>query len=323
VRWEEIVKKFIFRLKTFLKGNTTLRDAVRRVFAASYRSRRKKTMTYLKKRYGHIFEKYNSREDCAGGDAGSTETATGGEKYQVWVCWFQGEENMPAVVKMCYKSLLKNAGGHKVNLITFDNWREYVDIPDYIIEKHKKNIIHNIQFSDIIRVFLLSRHGGMWVDATQYVSGELPDLNGLPFWTPRWTDGNRKFASMLYLESVLFCRYPGNILACFLRDIFVDYWKNENKLIDYTLLSATIECAYNNISRIKDLIDAVRFTKRGCYDLYYCLNLPYDEGEYDSICGEVLFHKFTYKEEFKEYAKNGELTFYGRLLREYGSGTSG
>jgi hypothetical protein len=317
------MKKFIFRLKTFLKGNTALRDAVRRAFAASDRNRRKKTVAYLKKRYGHIFERYNGSEDCAAGAADSAQTATCGEKYPVWVCWFQGEENMPAVVKMCYKSLLKNAGGHKVNLITFDNYRNYADIPDYIIEKHKRGIIRNEQFSDIIRVFLLVKYGGLWVDATHYVSGELPSFDGLPFWTPKWNNGRGAFSSMPYLQSVLYCRNHDNILMRFLKDIFIEYWKNENKLIDYLLISAAIDCAYGNIARIKDLIDAVPFANRGCYDLYYCLNLPYDDGEYKSVCGEVLFHKFTYKEDFREYAKNGDITLYGRLLRECGGGSSG
>jgi hypothetical protein len=280
-------------------------------------------MAYLKKRYRHIFEKYGNREDCADGGAEPAQTAGGGEKYPVWVCWFQGEKNMPPLVKMCYASLLKNANGHKINFITLDNYSEYAALPDYIIEKHKKSVIRNEQLSDIIRVFLLAEHGGLWVDATHYVSGELPDFDGLFFWTPKWNNGRGDYASMSYLQSVLYCRRPGNILMCFLKDIFIDYWKNENKLIDYLLISASIDCAYGNIARVKDLIDAVPFAKRGCYDLYYCMNLPYDEGEYKSVCGEVLFHKLTYKENFKEYAKNGELTFYGRLIREHGRGAAG
>ncbi|MDR2693206.1 MAG: capsular polysaccharide synthesis protein [Chitinispirillales bacterium] len=313
------MNKFIFRLKTFLKGNTALRDAVRRVFAASDRNRRKKTMAYLKKRYGHIFEKYGNPAVPAESGANSAESTGGVEKYPVWFCWFQGEENMPPAVKICYASLLKNADGHKINFITFDNYREYAVLPDYIIEKHKENIIHNIQFSDIIRVFLLSRHGGLWVDATLYVSGGLPEFNGMPFWTPKWNNGCGGYASMLYFISLLYCRYPGNVLMCFLRDIFIDYWKNETKLIDYHLLSASIDCAYNNIAQVKGLIDAVSFAKRGCYDLYYRMNLQYDDGEYKSICEEIRFHKLTYKENFKEYTKNNELTFYGYLCREYGS----
>jgi hypothetical protein len=276
-------------------------------------------MAYLKKYYGYIFEKYNNRTDpiCVY-DGGPVKNAHSTEEYPVWVCWLQGEENMPLIVKMCYRSLLKNSNGHKINLITFDNYRTFVDIPDYIIEKHMKNIIHNIQLSDIIRVFLLSKYGGLWIDATYYVSGKLPTFDGLSFWTPKWNNGCKKgLASALYLESLLYCNYPNNILMCFLKDIFVDYWKNENKLIDYLLLSASIECAYNNIERIKNLIDAVPLEKRGYYDLYYLMNLHYNENEYESLCGDIRFHKLTYKENFKKYTKSGELTFYGHLWQEY------
>lgn len=310
------MNKHIIKLKTFLKGNTALRDAVRAVKAASGRNARKKTLAYLKKHYGDIIEKYNSAVDSV-----NAKTAFGGADYPVWVCWLQGEKNMPPIVKMCYRSLLKNAGGRKINLITFDNYRTFADIPDYIIEKHAKNIIHNTQLSDIIRVFLLCEHGGLWIDATHYVSGNLPAFGELPFWTPRWNNGCKKgWTSLSYMESLLYCGYTNNILMRFLKDIFVNYWKNEDKLIDYLLLSASIECAYNNIERIRNLIDAVPLEKRGYYDLYYSMNLPYNENEYKALCDAIRFHKLTYKENFKERAKAGELTFYGYLRQEYERG---
>jgi hypothetical protein len=321
---EGIMNKFIYRLKAFLKGNIALRDAVRKASVIFWKHTRRKTIAHIKKRYGDIIEKYNSSVDSIDthNEEDSAKTIRGGAGYQVWVCWLQGEENMPALVKMCYATLLKNADGHKINLITFDNYREFTDIPDYIIEKHKKNIIHNIQLSDIIRVFLLSKHGGLWIDATYYVSGKLPTFDGLSFWTPKWNGGREQHPSGLYLESLLYCRYPNNVLTCFLRDIFVNYWKNENKLIDYLLLSASIECAYNNIKQVKDLIDAIPLAKRGFYDLYYSTHLEYDENEYKSLCGEIQFHKLTYKEIFKEYTKGEKLTFYGHLWQEYKRGES-
>lgn len=317
------MNKFILPLKAFLKSNTALRDAVRKVSAIFWRNTRKRTMAYLKKHYRHIFEKYNNSADPAGVyDGEPVKNARSKEDYGVWVCWLQGEENMPPIVKMCYHSLLKNANGHKINLITFDNYRTFADIPDYIVEKHSQNIIHNTQLSDIIRVFLLSEYGGLWIDATHYVSGNLPSFGGLPFWTPKWNNSCKKvWDSVLYMESLLYCDYPNNILMCFLKDIFVDYWKNENKLIDYLLLSASIECAYKNIERIKNLIDAVPLEKRGYYDLYYRMNLQYNESEYTSLCGEIRFHKLTYKEFFKKYTKDGGLTFYGRLWQEYERGS--
>jgi len=313
------VNNFFMRFKTFLKGNTVLRDAGRTVFLIFGRGRRKRTIAYLRKRCGHII---NGCRTAAGRPCGDrAEIADSGSgNYRVWVCWLQGEENMPDLVKMCYASLLKNAGGRDVTLITFDNYTRFVDIPGYIVEKHGKGMIHNIQFSDIIRSFLLCAHGGLWIDATYYVSGGLPDFSGLEFYTPRWNRGSKKWPEMLYMESLLYCRRPQNALASFLRDIFTYYWKHENRLIDYLMLSASIECAYRDIPAVKSLMDAVPTAGQGAYDLYYSLNDPCDAAKYEALCGEIVFHKLTYKESFKKYTKDGKLTFYGRLWQEYERG---
>lgn len=36
----------------------------------------------------------------------------------IWTCWWQGEANMPDIVKVCYASAKHHAGQHPVILIT-------------------------------------------------------------------------------------------------------------------------------------------------------------------------------------------------------------
>lgn len=38
----------------------------------------------------------------------------------IWVCWWQGKENMPDIVKACYNSIQKHACNHPVILITLE-----------------------------------------------------------------------------------------------------------------------------------------------------------------------------------------------------------
>lgn len=267
-------------------------------------------VAYINKRYGYLYEKYNSPVHTAFSSGRE-------EKYQIWVCWFQGEKNMPELVKICYDSLLKNADGHKVNLITYDNYRDFIDIPDYIVEKHEKNIITAIQLSNIVRACLLSKYGGLWIDATYYVSGKLPDFNGLFFWTPKWNRGEKYFPSAQYLESLLYCGHTDNILACFLKDAFFDHFKKSNKFTGYYLCSALVFCAYNNIKAVKDFMDVIPYAKQGCFDLYYRVNSQYNEDWYNSLCEEVNFHKLTYKEKFPKYTNDKKLTYYGHLWQRW------
>lgn len=87
-------------------------------------------------------------------------------KENIWVCWWQGEKGMPEMVKRCYRSINKYANGHPVKLITFDNYREFVEIDQRIIEKVKNGTFRLAHFADLVRLKLLNRYGGLWLDST-------------------------------------------------------------------------------------------------------------------------------------------------------------
>ena len=59
-------------------------------------------------------------------------------KKPVWVCWWQGVEKMPDVVKACYNRVNEvfNTSISEVVLITAENFEKYISVPLYIIEKY-------------------------------------------------------------------------------------------------------------------------------------------------------------------------------------------
>ena len=85
---------------------------------------------------------------------------------KVWVCWFQGMEHEPELVRKCFESLKQNLTDREIVLITEKNLKEYVDFPDYILRKWEKGEITHTHMTDLLRLELLIRHGGMWIDAT-------------------------------------------------------------------------------------------------------------------------------------------------------------
>ena len=91
------------------------------------------------------------------------------DNYPIWVFWWQGVNKMPELVRICYNSIVQNAGEHPVHLLTENNYEQYLSkLP------HLKEILNRIQqrtvsyayFSDIIRSYLLYEYGGVWIDAT-------------------------------------------------------------------------------------------------------------------------------------------------------------
>ena len=53
-------------------------------------------------------------------------------RNRVWMCWWQGLENAPDLVKACVASVQKNAGNHEVTIITLENYKEYIDVPGWL-----------------------------------------------------------------------------------------------------------------------------------------------------------------------------------------------
>ena len=97
------------------------------------------------------------------------------KNHTIWVLWLQGMECAPKLVKKCYESVCRNKpNDFEVILLTQKNLNQYVDLPEYIWEKHSTGCITTTHLSDIIRVELLCTYGGCWIDATVYCSGAIP-----------------------------------------------------------------------------------------------------------------------------------------------------
>lgn len=51
-------------------------------------------------------------------------------------------------------------------MIDNGNWRDYVELPEYIIQRWDKKQISPAHFTDLLRLQLLIKYGGTWIDAT-------------------------------------------------------------------------------------------------------------------------------------------------------------
>ncbi len=260
---------------------------------------------YLKKQHSQIIGQYSSKgfvEESMSADA------------PVWVCWWQGEGQMPPVVSACYRSLKKYAGNHPVHLITFDNVNNYVSIPEYILKKHKEGKITLTHYSDILRFSLLAQYGGLWIDATVWVTDEIV-LTGKSFFTLKMNlpdDG-------IYVSKYRwtgFCIGGGmnNTLFLVLRDLLYDYWKKNDKVIHYLFFDYFIHITYETNTYVKKMIDNNPFNNQELYFMHLHLNEPFDKKVYDEICKNTYLHKLTWKGKLIEVDESGKETLYGHII---------
>lgn len=82
----------------------------------------------------------------------------------IWFLWFQGLEKAPYIVKQCLKSWKKHNPEWQVIVLDENSIKEYIDIEKIISRNHPYLKIQKI--SNIIRLNLLEKYGGVWADAT-------------------------------------------------------------------------------------------------------------------------------------------------------------
>lgn len=242
-------------------------------------------------------------------------------KIPLWTCWLTGYENMPELVRLCYHQMIKRAPKNMVNiiLITLDNYRDYVKIPDFIVEKYHKGMVSPAHFSDIIRFCLLSTYGGMWLDSTVYTSGNIPkEYFEAEYYTQKVRDKNRypKEPSRAQWCGFIWAGKKGNLLFSFVRDGLFYYWEKYDFPIDYIFFDYIIMTAYDNIPAIRNMMDAQVPNNEEIWGLWNVINEEYNEKTFQMICENNIFHKLTYKGELRKKTASGARTMYGYLLAE-------
>lgn len=98
------------------------------------------------------------------------------DKPVIWQYWGQGvkESELPEVVKICFDSVDKFAGDYKVIRLCDETISEYLDMPQWVVDKVQDGTMRRVFFSDLLRVALLSAYGGVWLDATILMTGSVP-----------------------------------------------------------------------------------------------------------------------------------------------------
>lgn len=244
------------------------------------------------------------------------------ENNNIWVCWWQGEKYMPEFCRMCYQNLINNIPNkYSIHLVTRDNYRQYTDIPDFIIYKMENGIIPITQFSDILRQNLLLKNGGLWIDTSVWVTNDfLSKLDtNLPFWSVKL---NAIDDPSVWGQLISNCKWgsfilygiSGNEVFKFVYGAMCKYYKDHNSIIDYFLQNIFIRIAYDNVDIIRKQIDDVKVSNENLYDLYRVIDDPYNEEIWNFYCENTGFFKLTQKREYIEYV-DGKITFYGYLKK--------
>ncbi len=222
----------------------------------------------------------------------------------IWTMWQQGEAQMPETVKASMKTIKDFAkrNGCEFHLLTNDNLEHFVNIPKDITDKYKKNELTAAHYSDIIRFSLLYQYGGIWMDATLFVSpyatlemfeGDFFTLNHPPIGTNQMerTVGDFKWAGFFLAGK------KGKPYFKHIRDLYLYYVRKYPVFIHYLMMDYFILSEYkcspyfeNLVDRLPILAPAERvwFLRDHAHDLF-------DEKEWEEVLKTTPILKTTYK----------------------------
>lgn len=239
-------------------------------------------------------------------------------KIPVWVCWWQGESEMPELIRRCVSSLKRNLPAEKteLKLITLENCMRYVTFTDTVIRKFNEGKITYTHLSDLLRAELLYRYGGMWVDATYYVARPIqPDIFAFPVYTLR-------FQKPIWEADITKGRWSGNLwhtasgkkLFSFLMESLWYYWEVEEKLIDYFLADYVIAVAKEAFADVKNELEQCVCTEKSVFDLHRLMNCKYTPERMEQLQKNQTFYKLNRHAGYRKANIAGEETIYGHIV---------
>ena len=222
----------------------------------------------------------------------------------IWTMWQQGEAQMPETVQTSIKTIKNFAKRNDCEfyLLTDENLADFINIPRDITEKYKKKELSTAHYSDIIRFSLLCQYGGIWMDATLFVSpyatlemfeGDFFTLNHPPIHTDQIERaiGDFKWAGFFLAGK------KGKPYFKHIRDLYLYYVRKYPVFIHYLMMDYFILSEYKCNPYFESLVDRlpilapaerVWFLRDHAHDLF-------EEKEWEEVLKTTPILKTTYK----------------------------
>ena len=259
--------------------------------------------------YNRLFKKYKSIIDNDIPTEISPEHCN-----KVWICWFQGEENAPELIKCCINSARKVMPDREIVVITMDNLSQYATLPDYTIEKYKKGIIPAAQFSDLIRIELLCRHGGIWIDSTVLCTDSADQreviLNSDLFMYKVFDLENSGDKPIL-ASNWLICAKANHPILMLTRKLLYKYWETSNYLDHYFIFHFFLAMAARKYSDLWDRIPS--YNNSSPHTMIFELLSEYNEERWHQLEKISDFHKLNRHNDFN----TNRTTVYKHIIDTY------
>jgi hypothetical protein len=227
----------------------------------------------------------------------------------LYIYWDTTFKNSPEIIKKCLLSWKQKNTNWNIIELDDNNINNYINISEYIPNINKKNI-SKTALSDIIRIILLKKYGGLWCDATTFCMTSLD--NWLDNYIHEGFFAFNKPGPGRLISSWFIYGNKDNYLIDKWFNCTIDYWNNHDEMHTYFWFHYLFNDLYNNDKTLKKKWDNIK--KISADGPHYLQN----NGILNKITQNVKNHidnkqtylyKLTYKYDFAKYNKNCILAY--------------
>ncbi len=266
----------------------------------------------LMRQYQHIIV------DEARGSSNIESNAPSAIPKIVWSCWLQGFDNAPDMIKTCIATQRHTLPDYEFRYLTFDNYHQWGELPEYVEDKYRKGIIPAALFSDLLRLMLLKKYGGVWIDATVLFTG-FENKQLLERW--RRIEQSQFFIFRYYqshsqvptgLSNWFIATVPNHFLISTVLDMLLAYWKDYDCTVDYFIMHLFISLMFKAYPDIPK--NMPRENSRYTFILERMAAKPYNAEWWNEVKAHVFAHKMN-RRKIDKYSKNPN-SYYNVVFRQ-------
>lgn len=245
---------------------------------------------------GRYFERYLTAVE----DVSDAPAAVPAKPETIFSLWLQGEQNAPPLIRACSRSVRHNCPDHRFVMLDERSVFDYIELPGAIIDKRKNGRIGHAHFADIVRVELLHNYGGIWLDATCFVTGPVPQFIEDQYFFVYMAGDIFAFS---FIQNCFIRARKGAFLLDAWRAMIHDYWLSEPDAFTYfmhQLLFKTL--VQNNLRAAEHLSRMPHIDQSPTHAVWWSFGeAPFDKELFDSLTDNSFFQKTAYN---SPWAKN-------------------
>lgn len=226
----------------------------------------------------------------------------------IWLCWFQRLETAPELVQSCIRKVSSSYPEYKKILIDEFNLFKYVNIDESVIKKWKAGVISNTAFSNIVRLEVLIKYGGIWMDATVLCTGlSLPsymtDSSLFVYSSWKWISGDVRPVS-----TWLIAANKEHPILMAVRDCLVKYWNDKDELVTYFVFHMFFAMVIEKFPKLFEKIPKISNVPP--HFMQFEMHNEYNCTRFEQLTEMSPIHKLTYKLGEKILINNNNLYKY-------------